>query len=203
MKKLILTLTATAACLGAFAQGKISFQTDSLHLAFFNPSTANFGGQAVYAGNGPAGVNFMADLYMGTTAGSLSLITSSAFGATPGKWGTISVLAPAPYNAGTSVFVEVQVRDGASAAPTTFTGTPFGTYYGASQEFNFTMGSASSPVYPVMWGASGNWAAGSQALDAYGAGSKGAIMVTPVPEPATFALAGLGAAAMLIFRRRK
>jgi hypothetical protein len=29
------------------------------------------------------------------------------------------------------------------------------------------------------------------------------ISVVPVPEPATFALAGLGAAAMLIFRRRK
>jgi hypothetical protein len=28
-------------------------------------------------------------------------------------------------------------------------------------------------------------------------------MVTPVPEPSTFALAGLGAAALLIFRRRK
>ena len=29
------------------------------------------------------------------------------------------------------------------------------------------------------------------------------LVMTPVPEPATFALAGLGAAALLIFRRRK
>jgi hypothetical protein len=29
------------------------------------------------------------------------------------------------------------------------------------------------------------------------------LIMTPVPEPATFALAGLGAAALMIFRRRK
>jgi len=35
------------------------------------------------------------------------------------------------------------------------------------------------------------------------AGGPGDLVMTSVPEPATFALAGLGAAALLIFRRRK
>ena len=43
---------------------------------------------------------------------------------------------------------------------------------------------------------------GSSALSFAAQGMPG-FGVSPVPEPATFALAGLGAAAMLIFRRRK
>jgi hypothetical protein len=37
----------------------------------------------------------------------------------------------------------------------------------------------------------------------YGAGGFNGLVLTPVPEPASFALAGLGLASLLIFRRRK
>ena len=57
-------------------------------------------------------------------------------------------------------------------------------------------------------GLSGGGALGQPVLALFGAAGNGAIqgfVLNPVgvPEPATFALAGLGAAAMLIFRRRK
>jgi hypothetical protein len=194
MKKLIATLTAALVCLGAFAQGKIGFQNDSNHLVYYGIGTP-YEGQAVYNGNEPPGVTFMADLYMGTTAGTLSLVSSTTFGAAPGKWNATSVRAP--YPGGTSVFIEVQLRDSNSVPPPIFTGFPYGTWWAVSQEFTFTLGS--SITYPVMWGANGNWPVGSQPL----AGGLGAIGFVWIPEPSTFALAGLGAAALLIFRGRK
>jgi len=72
--------------------------------------------------------------------------------------------------------------------------------YGFSQEFQFTLGGA--PTYPAMYTAP-SWAQGTFDLSSSaGPGARGAIATT-VPEPASMALLGLGAAAMLIFRRRK
>ena len=76
----------------------------------------------------------------------------------------------------------------------------------------------SSALYPTWAEASVAWAAGTIAAGKSGAFTLASIggdvntapFITPlsfnlymVPEPSTFALAGLGAAAMLIFRRRK
>jgi len=208
MKKLVLTLTATLACLGAFAQGKIGFQTDSAHLVYYATTDPTYGGQAVVPGSGPSNVTFMADLYVGTSAASLQLITSAGFSPSPGpgKWATLQVSVPGTA-AGQVVFVEAQVRDSLSTAPPVFAGhavpgagdlTP---WYGASQEFQFTLG---GPITsPVMWGANGNWAAGTQPVSGATAGALGAIGISTIPEPASFALAGLGAAMLVIFRRRK
>jgi len=205
MKKFILTAAAALACVGAFAQGKILFATDSLHLVYYDSSAGSLAGSGVFAGNMPAGVNLVADLYMGTSSSALSLYSTSTFSAAPGKWNSLQVLANNPFiNGGTSVFVEVQVRDQSVAAPAIFTGAPIGTYYGTSSLFTFTLGSA--VTYPAMTSGSSTWAAGSAALDQYGAGSRGAIAVSSLavtPEPGTMALAGLGAAAMMVFRRRK
>jgi PEP-CTERM putative exosortase interaction domain len=64
---------------------------------------------------------------------------------------------------------------------------------------------------PVGWGNTFIYLSGStsstipsgQPLASFSASGAGAFGVSPVPEPTTFALAGLGAAALLIFRRRK
>jgi hypothetical protein len=48
---------------------------------------------------------------------------------------------------------------------------------------------ASPPITPVAF--------------TYGATGFNGLVLAPIPEPSTFALAGLGAAALLIFRRRK
>jgi len=219
MKKTFLTVTATLACVAAFAQGRVSFQTDSLHLAYYDPSVGGaLGGNAISSANQPAGINLVADLYMGTSSSSLNLYSSTGFSAAPGKWNTVSVTAnnpPAAIAGGTQVFIVTQIRDAAFAAPSTWTSAtaPFGTYYGVSQEFQFTLGT-SSLQYPPMYatgatlgGGNSTWANGTFALDASaGANTKGAIAVTSLavtPEPGTMALAGLGAAAMMVFRRRK
>jgi hypothetical protein len=216
MKKLILTAVASLACLAAFAQGKIGFQTDSLHLVYYGgPGAGTNSGGAVNSDSLAPGLTGLAvDLYMGTSSSQLFLYSSTTFGATaagPGKWTGASVQANANPTTGapailggTPVFVEVQVRDTSKLAPFIFTGDGAGFLaYGTSAEFNFTLGG--SITYPVMWGANGNWAAGTWPMDQYGTGSRGAILmnVAAVPEPASFALAGMGAAALLIFRRRK
>src|SRR6516225_1039635 len=97
MKKLVLTAVASLACLGAFAQGKIGFVTDSLHLAYW--SGGSLDGTAVNSDNmapGLAGIG--AFLYMGTSSSSLFLYSSTTFGALasgPGKWTLMNAVANA------------------------------------------------------------------------------------------------------------
>jgi len=213
MKKVVLTLTASLACLAAFAQGKISFQTDSLHLAYYDPvNGGSAAGNAISTANMPAGTTLVADLYMGSTSGSLQLISSTTFSATPGKWASASVVAPAPYTGGSTVFIVAQIRDNGHAAASLLdanllsTGSTYAaalgySWYGWSQEFQFTLGAG--VTYPVMYNAPG-WTQGTQDLSSSaGAGARGAIAVASVPEPTSMVLLGLGSAALLIFRRRK
>jgi hypothetical protein len=220
MKKLVLIAVASLACVAAFAQGRVSFVNDSLHLVYYNVDPAlggPFAGQGVDSAHvTPAGL--MADLYMGTSSSSLSLYTSTTFGASGGKWSTVSVTANGAAGSGpaipggTQVFVVVQVRDqNGVTAPTTWTpgAQPFGTYYGASPEFQFTLGT-STLAYPPLYapgaslgGGFSTWPLGGYNMDNVSPGFRGSIVVSAVPEPTSFALAGLGAAALLIFRRRK
>src|SRR5437660_10644987 len=97
MKKLVLTAVASLACLAAFAQGKIGFNTDSLHLVYW--ASGPLAGTAVNSDNMSPGLTGMqVDLYMGTSSSSLFLYSSTTFGAAaagPGKWTTMSVLANA------------------------------------------------------------------------------------------------------------
>jgi len=211
MKKLILTITASLACVAAFAQGKISFQTDSLHLVYYDASVSaaygsNYTGVPVTAGSTPGGINLLADLYMGTSSSALTLQTSTTFSSvSQGKWNTANYAMPGVAG-GTTVFVDVQVRDATFVPPTTFTGARFGTLYGTSSEFSFVLGS--NPItFPTMYAAANGstWANGTFNMDssAYGTGARGAIAVSAAPEPASLALAGLGFAAVTIFRRRR
>jgi len=214
MKKLVLTAVTSFACLAAFAQGKIGFATDSLHLVYWASGAGTNTGNTVNSDSMAPGISGMgAFLYMGTSSSSLFLYSSTTFGALasgPGKWATMNVAANAntvtlaPAIPSGTVFVEVAILSTEKAAPNTFNPASFQTYaaYGTSAEFTFNLGT--SVIYPTMTGpnSAGSWLAGTFALPQYGAGSMGAIGVS-VPEPASLALAGLGAAALLIFRRRK
>jgi hypothetical protein len=218
MKKLVLIAVASLACVAAFAQGRVSFVNDSLHLVYYNVDPA-LGG--VYAGAGvdsahmPATGNLMADLYMGTSSTSLNLYTSTTFGASAGKWSAVNVQAgnggTVAIAGGTQVFVVVQIRDTTVAAPTTWTSAtqPFSNFYGVSPEFQFTLGTSTllyPPLYapgPSLGGGLSTWPLGLYNMDNVTVGFRGSIVVSAVPEPTSFALAGLGAAALLIFRRRK
>jgi len=208
MKKVVLTLTLSVACLAAFAQGRISFQNDSTRLVYYQNMPGHTNGDAVWLNNS-SGLTWMADLYLGTSSTSLSLISSTTFsGTAPGKWNSLNYAAPG-IPGGTTVFVVAQVRDsGTTPLPVWVPGTPaYGNYYGASQEFQFILGT-STFTYPAMYNqgtvqGTGNWAPGTQDMSGTFAGFQGAIAVSPVPEPTSMALLGLGTAAMLIFRRRK
>jgi len=213
MKKLLVTATATLFCLGAFAQGKILFANDGNHLVYYDPSVGGtLGGHTVFSGNMPAGVTLVADLYMGTASTALTLYSTTSFGAIPGAWNQAQVQATSPFiGGGTSAFVEIQVRESSATPSPTFnstlsrpTGGSASQFWGTSALFNFTLGG--SVTYPPAYGGNGNWPAGTFNLDNVDGnpvGSRGAIAVTAVPEPATLALCGLGAAALVIFRRRK
>jgi len=219
MKKLVLTATATLATMAALAQGKIGFSNDSNHLVYYDSTTGSLSGTAAYAGNVPSGVTLMADIYMGTSSSSLFLYSSTTFSAvSPGKWNALSVQATAngttgapAIGGGTSAFVEFVVRDTGGTAKNTlsasdlqdklaYAGAQGFSYIGFSQEFTLTLGS--SVTYPPA-STSGTWAIGTQDMSVVGPGQKGAIGISAVPEPASFALAGLGAAGLMIFRRRK
>jgi len=216
MKKSFIVLIASLFCVTAFAQGKVSLSNDSLHLVYWGPTAGAFFGQAVNSDNAPPGLPPIAvDLYMGTSSSQLYFYSSAQLGFGllangPGKWFSQAVAANANATTGapgipggTSVFVEVQIRDTNTPAPNIFTGISDAfQVYGTSVLFNFTLGPGI--VYPPLWSqTSGNWPLGTFNMDQYGIGSRGAIQVNIVPEPTTFALAGLGAVAMLIFHRRK
>jgi hypothetical protein len=215
MKKSFIVLTASLLCVTAFAQGKVSLSNDSLHLVYWGPTAGPYYGQPVNSDTIPPsfGLTGLAvDLYMGTSSSQLYLYSTTtmaplAVGA--GKISTLSVIANAnpatgaPLLTGT-VFVEVQVRDTGASAPNIFTGQ-FDAFkaYGKSAEFSFTLGT--SITYPPLWNqTSGTWPIGTFNMDqSVFNGFRGAIEVNLIPEPSTFALAGLGAAAMMIFLRRK
>jgi len=205
MKRLLAVLSISLTTFAVFAQGKIGFNTDSLHLVAWAP-----GGPAVNSDNMPPGLTGLSvDLYMGTSSSQLFLYSSTTFGplATgPGKWTSASVVASpnavtgAPGIAtGVSAFVEVAVHSTEKAPSNIFDPLALQTFqaYGASVMFNFTLG---GPItYPPMWGANGNWPAGTWPMDQYGAGSRAAIIM--VPEPSSLSLVGLAAVVFLIFSR--
>jgi PEP-CTERM motif len=214
MKKSFVVIIASLFCTAAFAQGRVNFLTDTLHLVYWGPTAGTFFGQAVNSDNAPPGLAGLAvDLYLGTSSSQMYLYSSTTFrplSPFPGTWNPLNVQANAnaatgapAIPAGTTVFVEVQVRDTSAPAPNIFTGLPDAFQaYGTSSLFNYTLSSLIAP--PGLGNQTvGNWPLGTFNMDQYGTGSLGAIQVNLIPEPTTAALAGLGAAAVLICRRRR
>ena len=130
----------------------------------------------------------VADLYVGTSSSVLSFVSSATFSTVPGKWNTLPVQIPG-IPGGTTVFVATVIRDQAFAPAPLWAGfIDFPREWAYSQEFTFTLGAGIT--YPAMWGTNGNWAVGTYPLDQYGVGSKGAINVSTIPEPASAMSAG-------------
>jgi len=134
----------------------------------------------------------VADLYMGTSSSTLYLYSSATFSAYAGRWNVMNVLANTNPVTGAPTFygqayIVTQVRDASLTPPSIWTPatSPFGNYYGVSQEFTFCV--CGGVTYPPMWNqTSGNWAVGTFPLDQYGAGAKGAIAVSSPPGPPQF-----------------
>lgn len=187
MKKLLLTMALGAACSAAFAQGTLNFANAAAGVNA--PVTVN--NSATRA----SGNTYTVDLYWGpagtTLSGSLTPLGSSAIfnaGAQSGYFtgGSRTVNGVA---GGTSIVVQIrgwQTTLGSTTFATWAQAQSGGAAIGNSGLFNITL--ATPPATPVNL-------VGLTSFDIHGGGV--------VPEPSSFALAGIGAAALLIFRRRK
>jgi hypothetical protein len=215
MKKLLLTSALLAVCAGAFAQGKVNLINDGASLI----TLTTVSGQAAAADQSllgqavgnltplPSGQILMAGLYGGTSQGSLFL------------YSTFTMNLSSPGSAGVIGPLHIVLSANAATGAPLINGIPAGTAIGAGTPwFQIRVWNSTFASYEAA-AAAGTSYLGQGAAFQMNPGSSIAyintspsanstwtdspIVVAMVPEPSTFALAGLGAAAMLIIRRRK
>jgi hypothetical protein len=169
----------------AVTQNGLIFTTDTTEQA------GNFPGQGGAAGSTLIGEDFSWALYGGTTSSGLTLLgsqTGSAIVGDNANWGQVADLADlftvAGSTTGSTVYLELYVWEG-STYSTYAAASAAGDYVGDSGVFQNTTGGGGSP---------GSYLTGLPDLN---------LAVTSVPEPGTLALAALGGASLLLFRRKK
>jgi len=227
MKKLLIIMTSALVCVSAFGQGKLVFQNASSQAIYFTPNTANLdagdasvAGDGLYTGGnlgigGPSisvltgSPTLIAALYGGTSASSLALVSLNTIGNADLEGQTVAEsVSFASLPNGTPAFFQIQVFDSRATADDTQAGggaayawTQVGWYAGESAVFTAVPQSSYSAL--SLTAVSCNLGTGTFNVKDY-SGEKGLIQVyAVVPEPTSFALAGLGLATLLIFRRRK
>jgi hypothetical protein len=214
MKKTLLTLALVGATAAAFGQGRVAMVLDggsaitlSALPGYYLPADAAFAGMQVpTSGPLPSGSILMVGLYCGTSSTSLALQYAEALnpaggtGQPPGVILAHNVqLASGLPGAVAAYFFQLRIWSGAyssyEAASTAIAGGAM-EYAGENNLFTMTPGTfiynAITTQGGTTWAAVGNESTTAFNLTAYN-----------VPEPATFALFGLGAASLLILRRRK
>jgi len=190
----------SVAAAAAFGQGTVNFLNDTVTLSTPPDRFIRFGTSAGTLAGLPAhGTNIQIQLYYGAstaTAGSLVAVSTAparlraSTTTAPGTWsaGGFRTLTGFDFGAG-SVNLQIRVWDindgGTFEQALARPNGPAG-FVGTSQMFLYLIPSSS--------GAPG----GDFVMKSYVG-----FDVNIVPEPSSFALAGLGAAALLIFRRRK
>jgi len=189
MKKLAVILCLGALTTGAFAQGLVNF--------FNNPTTLISAGQVgnaqVLAAGNPGAYYFG---LLTAPVGSSTFTFAGAYGTNQSPAGRFTGgngVAVTGWGAGVTMQYEIagwSASLGATFNPAWLTQAPDG--FGLSAVGTGAAGGATSagvlPNYNLF---------GGTGL------TSGFTIVTTVPEPTSMALAGLGAAALLIFRRRK
>jgi hypothetical protein len=205
MKKLLLTSFGLALATAAFAQGTVRFSNVSADLGnrdnrllFYAPGNGPWG-----TNNGPVvnygTVSLRAQLYYGaSTASEGSLIPLTAAPATfrsstttaePGTWfpGNRTFTG---FDQGATVAVQARIWDNqyGSTYELAVANGPSTALFGKSAIFQYTV-----PTDPLAPPSAFLWA-GPNFIG---------FSVQTIPEPTSLALAGLGIAGLLIFRRRK
>jgi len=195
MKKLAALLCLGALATGAFAQGTVTFNNNPATLMSVGPTGAG----VATAANSPGAYYFGLLTSLTGTAGSFTF--ANVYGtnnAAAGRFtgGTASL--PTTIPPGTAFSFEVAGWS-ASLGPTFVPAWLTGNFGGKSGSFGLsgigtaTAGGGTPPAPPgIIFGATG-------LTSGFNMTPTGA----PVPEPTSMALFGLGAAALMIFRRRK
>lgn len=181
MKKTLLTIAAAGLGVSAFAQGTVILENSlgSGNVSQVNPTIA-----AMAAGSYQVALLW----FNGSSYQQIGAVYQSAAGNNdgPGYFNGETVTVPTFSATGTFI-VEGWTGNFASyAAATAGNG-----WVGQTPSFVNSEGNPATPTPPV--GLSGQ----------SGSGWNGNLVLVPVPEPSTIALGGLGAAALLLFRRRK
>jgi hypothetical protein len=192
MRKLAAVLGVCAGAAGAFAQGTVTF--------FPTPSTlssVSINGNTIGTG-GAVGLYFYGLLTAASPSGPFSFTGTYATNlAVAGYFGSPAARTVTGWAAGATLFYEVAAWTsdlGPTFNPSWLTGNFGGGAFGAFGLSEIATGAAgglgtpATPPLPLF---------GSTGI------TSGILLVGPVPEPSSMALAGLGAAALLIFRRRK
>ena len=231
MKKLLIAAAVTLVSVGAFAQGKLSFDINSDNLIYFTTSTSGglrmlagdsattydsgygagailLAGQSLQTGGTIAALGrpttFTAGLMAGTSAGSLSLITSTTLGDGSNPGGINAVSMTTGFPAGIPIYMQEIVWDSQNYASFQAAKDGMG-YFGEGVLFQATPSAAAyAPVYSAAT-ANSTLQPGTFVptdLASLGGYNGGIAVYAIVPEPGTFALAGLGLAALLVLRRR-
>jgi hypothetical protein len=211
MKKLILTAAlATATALSGFSQGQINFQNAGATSALYWYSAASTANKVTTGSIASQPLSLSTStgvvdvgLYWSTapftdaaqgTLGDMVTMSSTTAGTIAG--GTVVT----PFAGGSQVYVQVFAWDSTYATPDedlaahgmfgAFSAGAANTTYGAIGSAILTTGLTLSPApgTPIFGAA---------------AGQLGKTVMLSSPEPATIAIGGLGAAALLLFRRRK
>ena len=142
LKHVLAILVLAAAPLGAFGQGKVSFQNDSasrIELGGFRvlPGDQGLAGQPIpTTGPLPSGITMIAGLYAGTSSGSLALVSSVALNPVGGTGQPPGIIPPTqvtlPFPGGSLAYMQVKLWDAAfgdldvelAGCPTYFAWTP-------------------------------------------------------------------------------
>jgi len=196
MKKILITAAiGLATTAGVFAQGQLAVAN------FFGGGNAANAPITDSTGAGLSGTTYYADVFYGAVGAANSALTDLGVaipfhtGAGVGFLVTTAEVLPS-----TSGNVEVELRvwqaaAGASWAAATGGGLGNASTYGANGGSQWGIGNSFTINAPVSPTPAPSWAGLVTPLQL--------TPIAPVPEPTTLALGGLGAAALLAFRRRK
>jgi len=216
MKKILLLTTLATAAVSAMGQGQINFQNNTLTAYYLN--TTSTGGSRVKS---PTSTPMdVALFYYDITTGSLGGASNTAnyvfatavpmSGTSAGQIVGAAALPLSTTTAGDLISLFTVEWDGTAAGGLNAYQTGLArsgtaaTWIGGGSYFGYTgiiLGQSGTGILTTGAPAPGTVVFQNSAglIGTVG----GVTDILPVPEPASFALAGLGAAAMLIFRRRK
>lgn len=209
MKKLLVTIALLGAVAYTYGQGSVamgnssalvSWKSSASATAELVPATATptFRYAAFYNDPGIPVIPFTGDNWAATVA-SLSGWTLLQQGVnnptTAGRitWAAATPVLPAPYASGSRVGIFVTAWADPGTLATWDLAKAGANTVGSSEYVRVVAGGGSLPT-PSIWGAD------TPASDLFA--STPIVLQTLIPEPTSFALLGLGAAGLLIFRRR-